>query len=275
MGCSWLLLSGVFSTVQVLRDKREYVRDLSPYSPTGLDCKDIFCGRIEKDHPVPVIYGDNAGYDTSYNPLIESLQGVDIVLFSLEFNSAFSCLFRKKTAKESDEEKGPTINNYIEQDIKALAFCRVECQRRAEGLDYIVVVQTKQEAIEYTAAGSYDQTALAIEEDASADDGKEIEEREYAFRTSCGIDNGCGENRIQKKLDIGQFDEVFLKSKKNNIDKSREIDGGDKEVMECLNIPEIGLCLLYLDQDGCTQEKRDEEHPQKHQFLKAIRQFKL
>ena len=43
--------------------------------------------------------------------------------------------------------------------------------------------------------------------------------------------------------------------------------------MKGLDIPKIGLRLFYLEKDGCTQEKRDEEYPQKHQFLKATREL--
>jgi hypothetical protein len=133
-----------------------------------------------------------------------------------------------------------------------LALCRIECYTTAKRLNYIVKVQIEQEPVKYTAAGSHDQSTLAIKEDTGADDGKKIKEREDAFYTSSCINNSCGENCIQKKLDISQFDEVLLKFKKNRIDKGKEIDGGNNKIMECLNIPEIGLCLLYLDQYGYT-----------------------
>lgn len=109
----------------------------------------------------------------------------NIILFGLQLNSTFSCLFRGIAAEKGNEVKGNNIDYYHVEDIKALVFRRVtpSTPKRVNGA---IIMKVQQKTVKNTAAGGYDHATFAVENDTGIYDSEYIEEREYTiYTTSC------------------------------------------------------------------------------------------
>ena len=110
-----------------------------------------------------------------------------------------------------------------------------------------VVMEIKQKAIKDTAARGNDHSAFAINNDASIDYGQYVEKGKYAFYAAGNVDNGRDKKGVRHELSIGKPKEILGIFENNCINKGEKIDSSDKQIVGSMNIPEIGLCLLYLD----------------------------
>ena len=204
------------------------------------------------------------------NPLVERFQLDKVILLGSKFHATSSCLFRCIAAQECHKVKGRNIDDKHIEEVGGMVFPRIT-QPAPDRFDDAIVMEVEQETVENAAAGGDDHPALPVQNNASVNNGQNVEKGEDTLDPASRVDDGGDENGVQNKLQVGDIYKVFGAFQENDVDKGEEINDGNQRVMGGLDISEIGRCLLGLDENGGAQKNGDKEDPQKHQSLKAAR----
>ncbi|RLB28022.1 MAG: hypothetical protein DRH11_17820, partial [Deltaproteobacteria bacterium] len=99
--------------------------------------------------------------------------------------------------------------------------------------------------------------------------GQEVERGEEALYAACGVDDCRDKQCVEQELKIGLEGKFFRKLEKDDIDKCHKIYNSGQQVVECLDVPEVGSGLSELNEYGGAKEKGEKNDPQEHEGLET------